>query len=200
MTRPRFALFTSVGARRRRGTGRSRVGGWASTTPRRRRGARAQPGWGTLERRARGVTAGLWLARHSPAWASVASSPPGRQVTKRGSISARGSGPALPPNARLAFSRLLRCRGQSPIRSAAWTSTPPQTQPVPPAVRPSVQGRGVANSLSAPLGTSRASRAAGRERLWPTRPGPSQKGCSLDSTPKCAAPPERVAILGRAPI
>jgi hypothetical protein len=86
MTGPRFALGTAVGARRRRGTGRSRVGGWASTTPRRRRGARAQTGRGHPGAWGGRRDSGFWLARRSPARASAASWPPGRQVRKRYSI------------------------------------------------------------------------------------------------------------------
>ena len=43
-----------------------RAGGWASTTPRRRRGARAEPGRGSQERMGERRDSGLWLARRSP--------------------------------------------------------------------------------------------------------------------------------------
>lgn len=111
MTGPRLALLTSVGTRGRRGTGRSRVGGWASTTPRRRRGARAQPGWGHPGAWGERRDSGLWLARRSPARASVAGSPPGRQVMRQWPISARVSGPALPRMRGSAFSRQLDAEG-----------------------------------------------------------------------------------------
>ena len=111
MTRPRLALLTSVEARGRRGTGRSRVGGWASTTPRRRRGARAQPGWGHPGARGERRDSGFWLARRSPARASVGGSPPGKQVRKQWPISARVSGPALPRMRGPAFSRQLDAEG-----------------------------------------------------------------------------------------
>ena len=111
MTGPRLALLTSVEARGRRGTGRSRVGGWASTTPRRRRGARAQPGWGHPGAWGERRDSGLWLARRSPARASVAGSPPGRQVRKQWPISARVSVPALPRMPGPAFSRQLDTEG-----------------------------------------------------------------------------------------
>ena len=103
--------LAAVGTRGRRGTGRSRVTGWASTTPRRRRGARAQTGWGHPGARGERRDSGLWLARRSPSRASVAGSPPGKQVRKQWPISARVSVPALPRMPGPAFSRQLDTEG-----------------------------------------------------------------------------------------
>lgn len=86
--------------RRGRGTGRSRAGGWTSTTPRRGRGARAQAGRGRPGAWGGRRDSGLWLARRSPARASVAGSPSGRQERKRWPILARASGLPCPPSSR----------------------------------------------------------------------------------------------------
>ncbi len=87
-------------------------GGWLGEhdAPEETRGSRAarvgHPGaWG--ERR----DSGFWMARRSPARASVAGSPPGKQVRKQWPISARVSVPALPRMRGPAFSRQLDAEG-----------------------------------------------------------------------------------------
>ena len=106
--------------RRGRGTGRSRVGGWTSTTPRRGRGARAQAGRGRPGAWGGRRDSGLWLARRSPARASVAGPPSGRQERKQGPISVRASGLPYPPSSRSARNRSQRGRGPEPLRCAGW--------------------------------------------------------------------------------
>ena len=108
------------GARGRRGTGRSRVGGWASTTPRRRRGARAQPGWGHPGAWGEGRDSGFWLARRSPARASVAGLPPRQAGQETGLDFGASSWSSASPK-REVWPSAVSCDAEGSHRSAAAT-------------------------------------------------------------------------------
>ncbi len=106
-------------------------GGWLGEhdAPEETRGSRAAPSGGRGHPGAWGERrdSGLWLARRSPARASVAGSPPGRQVRKQWPISARVSGPALPRTRGPAFSRQLDTEGSHGFATPPGHRFPPRT-------------------------------------------------------------------------